>query len=315
MRRGARLVSERLEMEIASVLFAQCLVMCALMALGLALYRLGLISDGTTKDLGAVLLNVVFPVVILRSFWGAFTPERLSVLGVAFIASTLALILAMAIARLCFPRSGVDEFSAAFSNAGFIGIPLVQATYGEEAVFYIAFFIAELNVLQWTYGRWRISGSLASVTPRSVITSPMLIGLVLGVALFLVRLPVPPIAATIMSTIANLNSPLAMIILGAYLAKSSPRELFGTPRAYAVSLVRLVLVPLATIALFMVIPCPSEVKIAILIAAAAPTGSNVAVFCQQLDQDTNAASNAVCLSTLLSLATVPAVVACASMVL
>lgn len=143
----------------------------------------------------------------------------------------------------------------------------------------------------------------------------MLIGLVLGVALFLIRLPVPPVAATIMSTIANLNSPLAMIILGAYLAKSSPRELFGTPRTYAVSLVRLVLVPLATIALFMVIPCPSAVKIAILIAAAAPTGSNVAVFCQQLDRGTNAASNVVCLSTLLSLATVPVVVACASMVL
>lgn len=302
-------------MEIASVLFTQCIVMFALMGLGLALYRLGLIGDSTTKDLGAVLLNVVFPVVIVRSFWGKFSPEHFQALGITFLASTAALIVAMIIARISFPRDGVAEFAAAFSNAGFIGIPLVQATFGEEAVFYIAFFIAELNVLQWTYGKWRISGSTDSISPQSVITSPMLVGLVLGVALFLVQLPVPSVVATIMTTVANLNSPLAMIILGAYLAKSSPRSLFCTPRTYAVAAVRLVAIPLATVALLMVVPCDTTVKLAILIAAAAPTGSNVAVFCQQLGQSTEAASNAVCLSTLLSLATMPLVVATATMVL
>ena len=149
-----------------------------------------------------------------------YTPERLENLVFAIALSALALGLAMLIARLVFHHDGVLEFSAAFSNAGFIGIPLVQAAFGAEAVFFIAPFIAALNVLQWTYGRWRISGSTESISMRSVLSSPMLIALILGIVLFLVRMPIPPIAQTLMGTIANLNSPLAMLILGSYLALS-----------------------------------------------------------------------------------------------
>ncbi len=302
-------------MPIAVPLIAQCLVMFALMGIGLALCRLGLVSDTGTKELGAILLNVVFPVVIIRSFWGHFTPENLSVLGITFIGATAALMVAMAVARLAFPHDGVAEFSAAFSNAGFIGIPLVEATLGSEAVFYITCFIAELNVLQWTYGKWRISGSTDSIKPASVLMSPMLIGFAIGVILFLFQVPVPEVIGDLMGSIAQLNSPLAMIVLGAYLAKSSPGALFGTARTWMTALVRLVAVPAATIAVLATIPAAGSVKLAIFIAAAAPTGSNVAVFCQQLDRDTQAASNAVCLSTLLSVATLPVMAGVAGLVL
>lgn len=302
-------------MGIASALFAQCLVMFALMAIGFVLYRTHLVSDSTTKDLGAILLNVVFPLVIVRSFWGKFTPDNLAVLGTTFLVSLAALAVAMAVARVFFPHDGVLEFSAAFSNAGFIGIPLVSATLGDDAVFYITCFIAELNVLQWTYGKWRITGSTSEIAPRAVLGSPMLIGFAAGVALFLLRVPLPDVAGDVLGAVAGLNSPLAMIILGAYLAQSSPRSLFGTPACYAASVARLVVTPLATIVLLLAVPCATDIKLALLIAAAAPTGSNVAVFCQQLGRSTEVASNTVCLSTLLSLATMPLVVGVAGAVL
>ena len=302
-------------MSIAATLASQCLVMFAVMGLGCLLVKLGMLSPTTTRELGSLLLNVVFPVVIVRSFWGMYTPERLENLVFTMVLSALALGLAMLIARLVFPRDGVLEFAAAFSNAGFIGIPLVQAAFGAEAVFFIAPFIAALNVLQWTYGRWRISGSTESISMRSVLSSPMLIALILGTVLFLVRMPIPPIAQTLMGTIANLNSPLAMLILGSYLANADLRTLLTTPKAYQASVARLVLIPLVSIALFAVIPEAREVKLAILIAAAAPVGSNVSVFCQQLGQGTNKPSITVCLSTLLSLVTLPLISALATAVL
>lgn len=299
-------------MSIAATLSSHCLVMFAVMGLGCLLAKLGMLSPTTTRELGSLLLNVVFPVVIVRSFWGMYTPERLEHLMFTMVLSALALGLAMLIARLVFPRDGVLEFSAAFSNAGFIGIPLVQAAFGAEAVFFIAPFIAALNVLQWTYGRWRISGSTESISMRSVLSSPMLIALILGTVLFLVRMPVPPIVQTLMGTIANLNSPLAMLILGSYLANADLRALLTSPKAYKASVARLVLIPLASIALFAAIPGAREVKLAILIAAAAPVGSNVSVFCQQLGQDTKKPSITVCLSTLLSLVTLPLISALAT---
>lgn len=302
-------------MSIASTLSSQCLVMFAIMGLGCLLVKLDMLGPTTTRELGSLLLNIVFPVVIVRSFWGMYSPERLGLLMPAMILSALALGLAMLIARLSFPTDGVLEFSAAFSNAGFIGIPLVQAAFGTEAVFFIAPFIATLNVLQWTYGRWRISSSTSSISMRSVLSSPMLIALVIGVALFLVRAPVPPIAQSLMSTIANLNSPLAMLILGTYLANADLRTLLASHEAYKASFARLALIPLATVAAFAIVPGAREVKLAILIAAAAPVGSNVSVFCQQLERDTKKPSITVCLSTLLSLATLPLVSALAATVL
>lgn len=302
-------------MSIASTLGSQCLVMFAVIGIGGLLVKLGMLGPTTTRELGSLLLNVVFPVVIVRSFWGMYTPERLENLVFAIALSALALGLAMLIARLVFHHDGILEFSAAFSNAGFIGIPLVQAAFGAEAVFFIAPFIAALNVLQWTYGRWRISGSVDSISMRSVLSSPMLIALILGIVLFLVRMPIPPIAQTLMGTIANLNSPLAMLILGSYLTNADLRTLLTSPKAYQASVTRLVLIHLASIAIFAVIPGAREVKLAILIAAAAPVGSNVSVFCQQLEQDTIKPSVVVCLSTLLSLATLPLVSGLATTVL
>lgn len=302
-------------MDIVTPLFNQCLVMAMLMGIGYTLRRTGLVSDEATRGLGALLLNAVLPVVILRSFWGKFTPERLGQLGVCFFLSLAVLALAMAIARAAYRKDGVAEFAAAFSNAGFIGIPLVEATMGSDPIFFIACFIAELNVLQWTYGKWRLSGSTDSIAPRAILTSPMLIGLTAGIAAFLLRLPVPGLAGSVMSSIAGLNSPLAMIILGTYLAKSDVKGLLRAPGNWAVSMVRLVAIPLATLALMTAVPAAPELKLAILIAAAAPAGSNVAIFCQQLGKDTTRASNIVCLSTVLSLATLPAITALATALL
>lgn len=58
----------------------------------------------------------------------------------------------MVLARMFFPDRSIDNFAAAFSNTGFIGIPLVRAVLEDEAVFYTVGIISMLNILQWTYG-------------------------------------------------------------------------------------------------------------------------------------------------------------------
>ena len=57
-----------------------------------------------------------------------------------------------AFSRLLLHRQPVEEFAASFSNAGFMGIPLISMALGSSAVLYIAPFTALLNILQWTYG-------------------------------------------------------------------------------------------------------------------------------------------------------------------
>lgn len=302
-------------MPIAQALLLQTCIMFMLMGLGMALYRLGILTKRTAQDLGGMLIKVVLPVVIVRSFWGSFSPERLQALGITFVLSLALLCLAILIARTCFRTDGVDEFCAAFSNAGFIGIPLVQSALGTEAVFFIACFIAQLNALQWTYGKRRIARSDQPVSARSVLANPMLVALVIGIVLFCLRIPTNPITSGVVDAIAALNTPFAMIVLGVSLAGADWRSLFTTARFWTVSTVRLVVIPAASLALLWLLPGSQAIKLALLIAASAPAGSNAAVFCQQLQQDPGRASSIVCLSTVLSLATIPTISAIGSLVL
>lgn len=63
-------------------------------------------------------------------------------------------------------KDGISCFSSAFSNAGFIGIPLVQAVVGSNAVFYISIMIVLINFLQWTYGVFVITNDSSVMKPR-----------------------------------------------------------------------------------------------------------------------------------------------------
>ena len=135
------------------ILLKQICIMFLLIAVGIYLVKKGFLSEQGGKDLGAILLKVVIPCVVVKSYIVEFTPERAADLAISAALALLALVIAMVISWLVFGTRGrIENFGASFCNVGFIGIPLVQAALGESAVFYLASFIALLNILQWTYG-------------------------------------------------------------------------------------------------------------------------------------------------------------------
>lgn len=69
--------------------------------------------------------------------------------------------------------------------------------------------------------------------------------------------------------------------------------------------VRLLLILLASLALLLLIPSHAELRLAVLIAASAPIGANVAVYAQIHGGDYAYARKTVVLSTLFSLITLP----------
>ena len=297
-------------METVGLLTEQIAVMFLYMAGGWVLFRAGKISERGTADLAGLLVWLVIPVVVVRSYCVAVTPERLVALGISAGAGAVALAVSMAVARACFRRDGIDAFAAAFSNAGFIGIPLVSAALGAEAVFYIATFIAALNILQWTVGVAWIRDQRARLD-RGALLHPIVLGTALGLLLFLTGAGghLPAVVDTALAGLAGLNAPLAMFVLGAYLAQTELATLVGDARAWRVSAVRLVAVPLATVALFWLLPLPGELAQALVITASAPVGANVAVYAQLYDRDYIHASRTVVHSTLLSLVTMPLMLA------
>lgn len=288
------------------IVLRQSVIMFLYMAIGGLLFQKGLITKEGSKSLANLLLYVVLPCVVVKSFCVARTPERMSGLLVSFLAALGILLLAMAVSHLLFKKNPIDDFGAAFSNAGFMGFPLVAAVQGSEAIFYAAGFVALLNALQWTYGQSLISGDPSYRSPKAILKNPLVLSLLLGMLIFCFELPVPAIASDLLAALAALNAPLAMVILGVYLAQTDAKTLFNDPHLYVVAAARLLLIPLLTAWMLKLLPAQyAAITTTLVIVAAAPIGSNVAVYAQKLGKDYAYAVRGVCLSTLLSAITMP----------
>ena len=298
------------------ILLRQIAIMALLMAVGIYLSRKGFLSPQGTKDLGAILLRIIIPCVIVKSYITTYSRERLLELALSAGLALVAFILAMGIAYLVYgKRRRIENFASAFCNAGFIGIPLAQAVIGDEGVFYMAASVALLNLFQWTYGVYIMTDRRDSISAKTIAKNPVVIAIVIGIALFLSRLPVPGIVTSTLGYIAGMNTPVAMILMGTYMAKLPWRKLLDK-RAYGCVLLRLVLIPAAVLAVFWALPISNQnVALAAYLAAATPVGANICVFAQQYDCDYEFSVVTVCLSTVLSIVTVPLMVSLAQMVI
>lgn len=294
-------------MDFVLILLKQNLVMFVYLFIGWFLFQKKLVTVQGSADIARILLYIVTPMAIVKSYLSDFSKERLEGLIVSFIAALLSLLLAIIVSRLCFKKTDVIErFGTAFSNAGFIGIPLVQMTLGEEAIFYISSFVALLIILQWTYGVWLLTDDKSVISFKKIRTNPIVISFIVGLLLFFLPTTLPTTITNIVSTLASMNGPLAMIVLGVYLAQVSIKTLFTEKINYWSAFVRLILIPALTVALMALFPAKYHmIKLTILIVASAPIGSNVAIFAQLYNQDYTRAVKEVCLSTLLCIITLP----------
>ncbi len=304
-------------MNISSLLLNQIIIMFILMGIGYILYKVGFISDQGSKDIGKILLYLVIPIVIINNFMIEFSAENVEALIHSTIISLICMVIAMIVSYVFFgKKDGIANFSSTFSNAGFIGIPLVQATLGSSAVFYISIMIVLINVLQWTYGVFIITNDSSVMSIKKIITNPIVIAVIIGLLAFVLQIRLPNTITTVFSHITSLNTPLAMIVSGVYLAQSDLKAMLVNRKIYLVSLMRLVIIPLITIIIFKFLPFGSiELKLAILITAACPVGSNVAIFAQAYNKDYHSAVEQVCMTTILCLITLPIIIMLATSII
>lgn len=300
-------------METSLILLQQVLIMFLLAAIGFIAFRAGKISNEGSKTIGNLLIYISLPAVIVKGFMVERTEERMVGLLVSMAVAAVTLGICVLVSRLCFRKDPIASFGAAFSNPGFFGIPLITAILDDGAVFYIAPFIAFLNLLQWSYGVSLLTGKKTGLKIKTVLTAPFMIAIAVGLILFFSQLQLPALFTKTLDFCAGLNTPLAMFAVGVYLAQCRFGKMLKKGKLYAISAVRLLLIPLIVLALLTVIPgINNDIRYAVLIAAACPVGSNLAVYAQLHNKDYTYAVETVAVSTLLCIVTIPLLVQLAS---
>lgn len=304
-------------MEMALIILKQTLTMATYMAIGWCLFKCGKITLDGSKTLATLLMWLIIPAVVIRAFCVEFSVDRLIMLAQSFLLSAVALLISTNLSKLIFRKNVIDRFSAAFSNAGFIGIPLVTAALGEEAVFFLCGMLVFVNVLQWHWGETVIGGQKAKLSLKMFKTNPFILATLIGLLLFVTGLgpKLPDVISGAMKGIADLNGPLAMLILGVYLAQTRITTLITTPKLYLISVVRLWLMPLITVLVFSLFPIDNTIRMAVLISSSTAVGSNVAVYAQMHNGDYPYACKIVALCTSISIVMMPLFIVVATAVL
>lgn len=302
-------------MDTVLTLVKQTVTMFLLAGVGFAMFKSGKITKEGSKSIGNILIYGSLPCVLISSFFIEKTQEHMIGLAISAALGFLLVLMSILVGKLCFREDAIAKFAAAFSNPGFFGIPLILASLGSGCVFYVAGFIACVNLGQWTYGVAVMTGQKGGFSFKRLVTAPFAIAIAIGLAIFLTGIEIPGILKNSITAIKELNTPLAMFTVGIYLAQTDLKNMFFKKSLYSISLVRLLVIPALAILLLWPLPAVMlDMKIALFIAAACPVGSNIAVYAQLHNQDYAYSVETVIISTILAIVTMPIMVSLAQMV-
>lgn len=295
----------------------QTAVLFLLMFFGIGVRKFAIFDAQSIKRIADYVLAVVTPCLIVTSFQRPF--DRSALVGVcwSFAAAVFTHLAGMLLSRVAVrerdeQRRRAMRFATVFSNAGYMGIPLQHAVLGAEGVFYGSIYVVVFHLLCWTYGVWEIRGGFKGEGILKVLVNPGLVGIALGLPFFLFSVRLPSVVAQPVKMTGDLYTPLAMLVLGYYLAGAKMAPALARGGTYAVLALRHAVVPAALIAALVLIPCvDSKVAVAAVIPAAAPVGASVTVFSARYGKDADYPTALVAISTLLSVVTMPVVVSIA----
>lgn len=284
-------------------------VILILIVIGYFTVKKGMFTKESLGSITSFLLYIVTPCLIVSSFLSAESGKLDGwTLLLAAVLPALSIVISIALSYLFFRkepsgRRRVLRFSMIFCNVGFMGIPLVEGIVGSEGVLYGSFFIAVFNIFCWTYGYVMMGGG--KVRLKALLLNPGVIGIVIGLPLYLLDVPVPALFVEPVELISALNTPLAMIVVGGYIAQVKLRAFVSDLAVYKMAVLRLVVAPLLYLALVWLLRPDETLLMSTVIQAATPVAANCVLFAVQYDSDAELASKSVAVSTALSVVTIP----------
>ena len=299
-------------MEISSQVLMQVITMMILVAVGFVCNKTGILPDDTERPLSNLLLSVVLPALIIDSYQREYSSAHAYGILIAFALAVISHLIGITVSYIFVRKKGgalgIERFAVIYSNCGFMAIPLINAVIGSDGVFYSIAYVTVFNLLNWTHGACMICESKKPSSILKIIFSPMIISIVLAMTLYFSHITLPNILGNAIRFIADINTPLAMIVTGICISKAGILKTIATPRAYYISFLRLILIPVLTILLFKLLPVGKTIVMTNIIATACSSAVSVILFAGKYQKDSLYASKLVAISTVLSLITIPLVV-------
>lgn len=299
------------------VVFQTMLKLFLLLVLGFVLFKCHIFDEYTNKKISALIVNVASPMLIISSIAGVEGNDKSIVflmIGAGILMYIGFIILGKIINRIFpFPKKDwpVYEYMVVFANTGFMGYPVLLDVFGQEAVFYASLIHMAFNFFVYTYAIMCLTKSDDSEFKLNFkqLLTPGIVLIFIGILIYLFDMQLPSVLMDTINSVGSLTAPLSMMMIGSSLAVYPIKDSFTDWRSYVFAFVRLIIVPFVTMIVCRLLHINPYYANITIITNAMPVGSMVLMLATQYNANVKIVTKNIVVSTLLSVITIPIVVA------
>ena len=281
-------------------------------AIGAFLTKRKVLDNTGIAQISNLTLDVLFPLMTIGSITRNFKAAELLSLWVLPAMGFGMMAFGMALGML-FSRVmgyGTKERKAMFqhfctcNNYLFLPLIVLDNLWGDKYVSLLLMMNIGSTIGFWTLGIAAFGGATFKETVRNIF-SVNLYAVVIALVLVAFSIPLPNMFAKVCNTLGNAAVPLVLIGIGAAIYNSLGKfgkHLFDV---FYLSLVRLILLPIALIMILKFLPISQEMFRVMAVVALMPVSSSSVLVARRYGGDMDFASQAIVITTALSIFTAP----------
>ncbi len=285
-----------------------------LLLAGYFLGKKGLLNTGTRDQLTDIVVYIILPCSILKSFEMDLSAEVLQstfqVLAAALGIQLFYWFLNCFLYRR-FPEEEQTacKYSTMVTNASFVGMPIASALYGQTGLLYASIFVVPQRIFMWAYGLPMYTAVSKKEIVKKVVTHPCVFSIFLGIgimALYSNGIYLPKALSDTLGALGDCTTALCLVVIGSVLSDLKPREMLSA-RALLFSFYRLLLIPILLALILKFTPLDELSRQICVLMSAMPAPTTTVILAQKYNRNPAFASKLMVTSTLLSLVTIPIV--------
>lgn len=283
-----------------------------LIVVGYLLAKFGYFDKNTRTQLTNIILTVILPCSIVKSFQMEMTKEllmnTLMILIISFgIQGLYALTNRVLYQKLPADRKACCQYGTMVSNAGFMGMPIAESVFGSTGLLYASIFLIPQRIFMWSSGLSLFAKTESGSVFKKVATNPCIIAIYIGIIVMIakmygINLPAP--VTQTLAAISSCNTALSMFVIGGILTEVSGDEILDK-EVFFYSFVRLIALPLIILFITRLLRLDVLPANVCVLLSAMPAASATAMLAQKYNANAKYASKLVFVSTMLSLITLP----------
>ena len=297
----------------AGVVVQQMIVIFLVVLAGYISYKKKVIQDGVSKSLSALVINVCSPAVIIGSALSrdeSITYENMMIATIAgFVLYFIFFLSSFIIPKILrVEKEWKNHYAlmSLFGNQACIGIPVVSAVLGENALFYVSIMIVYFNIMFYTYGLVLCEGGSSNFSFKNFINAGN-ISIIIMLVIFFFDLKLPTVLSDALGHMANATTFLALVVVGINLAQTKLISIFTNVKLYWFVLLRFVLLPIGISFILRIFVKDPLIYGVMILMAAMPVANSPLMRVEEIGGDGKLLSQGVVFSTVCALVTIPLV--------